>query len=263
MTFLNEILAHKANEVRIQAANNALDGIKRLRKDLRDFTGALAQPGLQVIAEVKQRSPSLGIIRQDLQPAEIARMYEENGATAISVLTDNKYFGGELTHLEEVRNAVDLPVLRKDFIIDEYQVHESYCAGADALLLIADALPEERLVELYQLSCSIGLHVLVEAHSKVALRTLCKIKPRLAGLNSRDLATMRVDLEDLLARRRMLPEGSICVAESGISDPDDLLRVAQAGFDAALVGTALLNEGDPGENLKQLMMSLGSTETTE
>jgi indole-3-glycerol phosphate synthase len=260
MTFLKEILAHKAVEVRTRSVNQSLDQFVPLREDIRDFAGAIAQPGMQVIAEVKQKSPSMGIIRQDLRPAHIAHMYQENGAAAISVLTDEKYFGGELHHLKEVRDAVELPILRKDFIIDEYQIYESYHAGADALLLIADALATDQLEHLYQLSISLGLHVLLEAHSTAALNSMNRIKPRLAGLNSRDLMTMQVDLEGMLTKQRLLPLGSIRIAESGITNPDDLYRVAQAGFDAALIGTTLLRHGNPGENLQHFMTAVRAME---
>lgn len=263
MTVLKEILAHKVAEVSTHSASQSLDQFAPSREDIRDFAGALAQPGMQVIAEIKRKSPSMGIIRQDLQPAEVAQMYQKNGAAAISVLTDKKYFGGELQHLKEVRDAVELPVLRKDFIIDEYQVHESYHAGADALLLIADALAMDQLEYLYQLSSSLGLHVLVEAHSTAALNSMKRIKPRLAGLNSRDLTTMQVDLEGLLTKQHLLPLDSIHIAESGITNPEDLYRVAQAGFDAALIGTTLLRNGNPGENLQHFMTSIRSMEIPE
>jgi indole-3-glycerol phosphate synthase len=263
MTLLEEILAHKAAEVQTRSAHQSLDQFVPSRDDIRDFASALAQPGLQVIAEVKQKSPSMGIIRQDLRPADIARMYQDNGAAAISVLTDNKYFGGELQHLQEVRDAVDLPVLRKDFIIDEYQIYESCHAGADALLLIADALAADQLEYLYQLSVSLGLHVLVESHGTGALNSMKRIQPRLAGLNSRDLQTMQVDLEGMLTKRYLLPDDSIHIAESGITGPDDLQRVAQAGFDAALIGTTLLRNGNPGENLQYFLAGICSTETSE
>jgi indole-3-glycerol phosphate synthase len=215
---------------------------------------------MQIIAEVKQKSPSMGIIRQDLRPADIARMYQDNGAAAISVLTDKKYFGGELRHLKEVSDAVELPVLRKDFIIDEYQIYESYHAGADALLLIADALATDQLEYLYRLSISLGMHVLVEAHSTAALNSMKRIKPRLAGFNSRNLKTMQVDLEGMLTRQCLLPPGSIHIAESGITSPVDLQRVTQAGFDAALIGTTLLRNGNPGENLQHFVTAVRSME---
>ncbi|UCH62889.1 MAG: indole-3-glycerol phosphate synthase TrpC [Fidelibacterota bacterium] len=255
MSILDEIIAHKTEEVRRRQDQLPLETFLPRDSSVRDFAGALAQPGLRIIAEVKRKSPSRGNIRLDLEPADLAQAYQQAGAAAISVLTDEKYFGGSLDHLAEVRAAVDLPVLRKDFVISEYQVHESYHADADAILLIADALPFDKLRRLYQLADSQGLHVLVEGHSDEALAHIQRLAPRIAGINSRDLTTMQVDLEAMLKRRQLLPKGVLQVAESGITGPEDLPRVARAGFDAALIGTALLTEGDPGETLRQFLAS--------
>ena len=258
MSILDEILAHKAEEVRRRQDHLPVEAFPPRPGDVRDFTGALGRPGLQVIAEVKRKSPSQGNIRLDLDPANLASAYEQAGAAAISVLTDEKYFGGGLDHLAAVRLSVDLPVLRKDFIISEYQVHESYSAGADAILLIADALPRDELEQLYQLARSLGLHILVEGYCDEALARIRWLVPRIAGINSRDLTTMEADLETMLKRRQLLPEGALYVAESGITCPADLVRVGRAGFDAALIGTALLAEGDPGETLRRFL-ALGVT----
>ncbi len=253
MTILDEIVAHKREQVRELYRRHPL-ALPAGRPDpARDFMGALARPGLQVIAEIKRRSPSRGAIRPDIDPADLARQYKSAGAAAISVLTDDKYFGGSLEHLQTVRAAVDLPVLRKDFIIDPYQVHESAAAGADAILLIADCLDETVLAELYELAGSVGLQVLVEGYSDRSLAAIRRLAPRIAGINSRDLATMEVNLAGMLERRSLLPEQAIGVAESGIASGDDLQAVASAGFDAALIGTTLLIEGNPGANLKALL----------
>jgi len=260
MSILDEIIAHKTEEVRRRQDRLPLGAFLPRDDGVRDFAGALGQPGLQVIAEVKRKSPSKGDIRPDLDPADLARTYEQAGAAAISVLTDEKYFGGSLDHLAEVRAAVDLPVLRKDFIINEYQVHESYHAGADAILLIADALASDQLERLYHLADSQGLHVLVEGYSEEALTRIQRLAPRIAGINSRDLATMQVDLEAMLERRCLLPEGALQVAESGITGPEDLARVDRAGFDAVIIGTALLAEGDPGETLRRFLVSIAQVE---
>ncbi len=256
MTILDEIVAHKTEEVRRRRDDLPVKAFPPRPGEVRDFAGALGRPGLQVIAEVKRKSPSKGDILLDLNPADLGRAYEKSGAAAISVLTDEKYFGGRLEHLAEARAAVDLPVLRKDFIISEYQVHESYHVGADAILLIADALSHDQLVQLYSLARSLGLHVLVEGYSDEALARIQRLAPRIAGINSRDLTTMRVDLGAMLQRRRQLPEGALHVAESGITGPADLARVARTGFDAALIGTALLAEGDPGETLRRFLAGI-------
>lgn len=253
MTILDEIVAHKREQVRELCRRQPLALPAGRPDQARDFFDALARPGLQVIAEIKRRSPSRGAIRPDIDPAELARQYESAGAAAISVLTDNKYFGGSLQHLRAVRAAVNLPVLRKDFIIDPYQVHESAAAGADAILLIADCLDETELAELYELAGSVGLQVLVEGYSDQSLATIRRLAPQVAGINSRDLATMEVDLAGMLERRSLLPEQAIQVAESGIASADDLQAVALAGFDAALIGTTLLLKGNPGATLKALL----------
>ncbi len=263
MSILDEIVAHKAEEVSQCEERAPLETLAPRPDGVRDFAAALDFTGLQVIAEVKRKSPSQGDIRVDLDPADLARTYQQAGAAAISVLTDEAYFGGSLAHLALVRDAVNIPVLRKDFIIGEYQVHESYHASADAILLIADVLSTDRLKHLYHLAQSLGLHVLVEGHSDSALETIRRLAPRIAGINARNLTTMAVDLEAMLYRWRLLPEESIHVAESGIADADDLDRVRRAGYDAALIGTALLKQGQPGENLRRLLAGLAMEEAPE
>ncbi len=253
MTILDEIVAHKREQVLELCRRHPLALPTQRPDPARDFFTALARPGLQVIAEIKRRSPSRGAIRPDIDPADLAQQYESAGAAAISVLTDDKYFGGNLQHLRAVRAAVDLPVLRKDFIIDPYQVHESAAAGADAILLIADCLDETVLAELYELAGAVGLQVLVEGYSDHSLAAIRRLAPRVAGINSRDLATMELNLAGMLERRSLLPKQAIQVAESGITSADDLKAVALAGFEAALIGTTLLLKGDPGANLKALL----------
>ncbi len=253
MTILDEIVAYKREQVRELCQRHPLALPAQRPDPARDFFSALARPGLQVIAEIKHRSPSQGTIRLGMDPADLARQYQAAGAAAISVLTDDKYFGGSLQHLRAVRAAVDLPVLRKDFIIDPYQVHESAAAGADAILLIADCLDETELAELYELAGSVELQVLVEGYSDHSLAAIRRLAPQVAGINSRDWATMEVNLAGMLERHSLLPEQAIGVAESGIVSADDLQAVALAGFDAALIGTTLLLKGDPGANLKALL----------
>jgi len=260
MSILDEIVAHKTYEIRHRRERVPVESFPPRSGKVRDFYGALSRRGLQVIAEVKRKSPSTGEICMDLDPADLARAYQEAGAAAISVLTDEKYFGGRLDHLAAVRAAVDIPVLRKDFIISEYQVHESYYARADVILLIADALRPGQLEELYHLARSLGLDVLVEGYSDEALGRIHRLAPRVAGINSRNLTTMQVDLENMLQRRPLLPEGALHVAESGITSPEELVRVRRAGFDAALIGTALLVEGEPGKTLRRFLSSLTPAE---
>ncbi len=260
MNILQEIIAHKREEVRSLATSRELSTPIQRPDPVRDLRSALARPGMQVIAEIKRRSPSRGAIRPDLDPAELARGYQDAGAAAISVLTDSHYFGGSLEHLSAVRAAVDLPVLRKDFIIDPAQVHESAAAGADAILLIADCLTGEELARLYALAGSLDLQVLVEGYSDASLAAISRLTPEIAGINSRDLETMEVDLAGMLPRRKLLPSGVIAVAESGITTPAHLAAVARAGFQAALIGTALLIDGDPAANLRRLLAGRPQTE---
>ena len=256
MTILEEIIASKEHEVRLRAAEVPLAVLPPRPDPVRDFKGAIGRAGLQVIAEVKRRSPSMGAINLNIDPVDLARAYEHGGAAAISVLTDETYFGGHLKHLQAIRDAVTLPVLRKDFIITEYQVHESYHAGADAILLIADTLTAADLNNLHRLAVSLGLHVLVEGHSDHSLAQIRNLSPEVAGINSRDLTTMQIDLSAMIARFDHLPASSLVVAESGITSPAELARVAQAGFDAALIGTALLASGKPESNLRRFLAGL-------
>ena len=258
MSILDEIIAHKLQEVARRQSEIPLSALEPRSGDLRDFAGALAAPGLQVIAEVKRKSPSMGDIRSDVDPAALAKTYARSGAAAISVLTDEKYFGGQLDHVAAVRAVVDVPVLQKDFILTDYQVHESYHAGADALLLIADALDQTQLERLYGLASSLGLHVLVEGYGDDALARIQRLGPRIAGINARDLNTMTIDLTGMLERRSQLPVHAIHVAESGITGPGDLARVDQAGFHAALIGTALLKDDDPGQGLENFLAGVST-----
>ncbi|UCH09764.1 MAG: indole-3-glycerol-phosphate synthase [Fidelibacterota bacterium] len=261
MTSLSDIVAHKLNEVKDRQKQAPMDTLTSRTFGIRDFAGGLTGESIQVIAEVKRKSPSIGDIRTDLDPTEIARAYEQAGAAAISVITDETFFGGCLGDLTEVRAGVSIPVLRKDFILHKYQVYESFHAGADAILLIADALSLPQLEELYRFAQSLSLQVLIEGHSQEALATIRQLKPALAGINSRNLATMEVDLEATLQRRYLLPDGAIHVAESGIRTSRDLARVSLAGYDAALIGTALLIEDDPGMGLQRLLNDLTLTGT--
>lgn len=258
MSILDEIIAHKVKEVARRQSEVPLSALGPRSREVRDFAGALAAPGLQVIAEVKRKSPSMGDIRPDVDPADLARTYARSGAAAISVLTDEKYFGGQLDHLAAVHAAVDVPILQKDFILTDYQVHESYHAGADALLLIADALDQAQLERLYGLASSLGLHVLVEGYGDNALARIRRLGPKIAGINSRDLNTMAIDLAAMLERRSQLPERAIHVAESGITGPHDLARVDQAGYHAALIGTALLKDSDPGRSLENFLAGMST-----
>ena len=216
------------------------------------FRGALEGAGLSVIAEIKGASPSSGILRENIVPVDLAREYEDNGAAAISVVTEEHYFAGSLGHLEAVSRAVTLPVLRKDFVTEFYQVYEAAAAGASAVLLITEILARSQLQELTEAAHSVGLDALIELHRPDSIGAAMDAGSGILGVNNRDLETMKVDLEHSLHIAPLLPEGFIRVSESGVEEVADIRRLRAAGFDAALVGTALVTTADPGEILQRL-----------
>lgn len=219
----------------------------------RDFAASLCGPQVRVIAEIKRASPSEGAIRTgDFDPAAIARTYEANGAAALSVLTDERFFGGHLDHLRAARAAVDLPVLRKDFVIDERQVIEARAAGADAVLLIVAALPPVRLRALQALARNLGMTALVEAHDAAEVEMALDTEATVIGINNRDLRTFVTELATTERLAPMVPPDRVLVAESGVHERADVERLAAAGADAVLVGTALMRAEDPGEALREL-----------
>jgi indole-3-glycerol phosphate synthase len=214
-----------------------------------------ATDGPRIIAECKRRSPSRGILRAAYHPAEHARAYAAAGAAAISVLTEPTFFDGRLQHLADVRQAVDVPLLRKDFIVTDYQVHEAAAFGADAILLIVSALTDEELARLLALAGSLDLAALVEVHDKDELRRAADAGARVIGVNSRNLRTLNVDPQVLEELGPLLPPGAVAVAESGIRSGDDLRRLRAAGYHAFLVGERLIAQPDPGAALKELRES--------
>lgn len=206
----------------------------------------------RIIAECKRRSPSKGILREDYEPARHARDYEEAGAAAISVLTEPTFFDGDPQHLADVRQAVDLPLLRKDFIVSEYQLLEAVALGADAVLLIVGALDNHDLKRLLRSAASLGLAALVEVHDVAEMDRALEAGARVVGVNSRNLRTLTVDLDVLDVVGARLPDGIVAVAESGIRSPADLSRLSAAGYDAFLVGERLIAQADPGAALREL-----------
>jgi indole-3-glycerol phosphate synthase len=208
---------------------------------------------LSVIAEIKRRSPSSGALRRRIDPARIGRQFESGGARAISVLTDRRFFGGSLADLAEARRAANLPVLRKDFIIDEYQIHESLACGCDAILLIARVLERPALAGFIALAAELDLACLVEVRNRAEIEKSLVAGAGIIGINNRDLGTMRVDLDVSLKLRGSIPAGRLAVCESGVSSRHHLRRLADAGFDGVLIGTALMKSRDPGEKLKEIM----------
>jgi indole-3-glycerol phosphate synthase len=255
-TILEEIIAARSRRLNIARARMPLALLKEAvdaRRVIRDFAGAISGPGLHVIAEMKQVSPSRGVLRKDYRPREIGRAYEAGGAGALSVLTEEDFFHGSLTDLIDARDATGLPVLRKDFIVEPYQVYESAAAGADALLLIVAALDDNELRELAELSRSLHVAALVEVHTDEELNRAIGAGARLIGVNNRNLKTLHVDLETSFRLRARIPAGCVAVSESGIKTPEDLRRLAEAGFNAALIGEVLMLADDPGMELAQLL----------
>jgi indole-3-glycerol phosphate synthase len=219
-----------------------------------EFARALRGAGLPaVIAEIKFRSPSEGVLRAEGTVAAIAREYAEHGAAALSVLTESDYFGGSLAALGAARAAVSLPALRKDFLFDPYQIYESRAAGADAVLLIAAMLERAQLINLTGLARELGLDVLLEVHSVAELESCGGIEGVIWGVNHRDLHTLKIDLDLSAQIGALLPPGTTRVAESGIASHADLLTMRERGYDAVLVGSSLMKAGSPGVALRQLI----------
>jgi indole-3-glycerol phosphate synthase len=247
MNLLDAMVRHKRAEV---AAGTRLLAVPP--SPHRDFAAVLRQPGLSVIAEVKRRSPSKGLLRADLDPGRLAAQYARGGATAISCLTDAEFFGALPDDLARVRAATDLPILRKDFIVDERQVAESHRAGADAILLIARILDCKQLADFLRLGHDLGLAVLVEVHDEAELDRALSAGGEIVGINNRDLDTFAVSLETSFRLRPRVPAGRTAVAESGIRDRADVAALEQAGFDAILVGESLVTADDPAAALAGL-----------
>ena len=218
----------------------------------RDFVGALRGPGLAVIAEMKQRTPSMGVLSEDYQPADIAHAYADGGAAAISVLTHMAGFGGRIEHIRAVRSATQLPILRKDFITDPYEVAESRACGADAVLLIVAALDPAQLRDLVALTKSREIAALVEVHDEAQTAAALEAGAPVIGVNHRDLRTFDVDLGLTERLRKLVPRDVVLVAESGIHSADDARRMREAGADAILVGEMLMQAADPAAQIREL-----------
>jgi indole-3-glycerol phosphate synthase len=221
---------------------------------VRPFAEALARPGrVNVIAEHKRRSPSRGAIREDLSPGDVVRGYERAGAAALSVLTDEEFFGGTLAHLAEARASSALPLLRKDFVIDPWQVWEARAAGADAVLLIVAALADAELCELVSVTREAGMAALVEVHEREELGRALAAGASIVGVNNRSLKTLEVSLDTAHALVAEIPDGVVAVAESGIRSGADIRSLRAAGYDAFLVGEHLMSAPDPGAALRALI----------
>ena len=254
---LDAIVVRTRQHVAAERIRRPLDELQEAARSAtgpRPFAAALARAGrVNVIAEHKRRSPSRGAIRMDLAPAEVARGYERAGAAAISVLTDEPFFGGRLEHLVEARAATRLPVLRKDFVVDPWQVWETRAAGADAVLLIVAVLGDDELSQLLTLAAEVGLDALVEVHDRDELDRALGAGSRVVGVNNRNLKTMEVSLATAFSLCPAIPDGVVRVAESGIRTGEDVRRLREAGFDAFLIGERLMSDPDPGHALLSLI----------
>jgi len=241
MNVLSEIIAKK--RVRVREA--------KTRVNPHAFRRALQKDGINVIAEFKRRSPSKGMIREGANPSDVARAYQAGGAVAMSVLTEEDYFAGSLDDLREVKSAVELPVLRKDFIVDEYQVYESAAAGADAILLIVAALDDELLSRLRRLAeDELGMDALVEVHTSDEMKRATACGAKLIGVNNRDLRTFAVSLETSLSLAREAPSEALLISESGLNNSADLQRLYAAGYRGFLIGETLMRADDPAAALR-------------
>jgi indole-3-glycerol phosphate synthase len=256
---LERILATKRNEVQQALRCCSLVEMRRAaegRTDGRNFIGALRQRieagQAAVIAEVKKASPSKGVLRADFDPAAIAASYATHGAACLSVLTDREYFQGAPEYVDEARGASGLPVLRKDFVVDAYQIYEARSLGADAILLIAAALDDGRLAEFEAVAHELGMAVLVEVHDEPELSRALRLSTPLVGINNRNLRTFETSLETTLALVPAIPRDRLVVTESGIQAPADVAKLRAAGVNVFLVGEAFMRAPDPGTELARL-----------
>ncbi len=254
---LAEIIAEKHKEIETAKRNRPLESLaERLSSapPVRDFAAALrGGTGMRVIAEVKKASPSAGLIRADFDPVAIAGAYAEHGAACISVLTDRQFFQGSLDDLIAVRKAVLVPVLRKDFLLDRYQVLEARVAGADCILLIAECLDDCRLRDLYFYASELGMESLIEIYDPENLDRVLKLGPALVGINNRNLRTFVTDLEHSIALRPRVPAECVLISESGIHSREDVQRLERAGIRAMLIGETLMRSADIGSKLRELL----------
>ena len=256
---LNQIVADNLSELEARKRSVPLAELRRVALEQSpplDFASALRGDHIQLIAEVKKASPSSGIIRSDFDPVEIARIYASNGASAISVLTEAKYFQGSLNHLRDIRDALGdrrLPLLRKDFLRDSYQVYESRAYGADGLLLIVAILAPNELEMLLELSHELNMSCLVEVHNEAELEIALSSGARLIGINNRNLKTFTVDLTVTKRLRPLIPPDKIVVSESGIKNRSDMEKLRQWGVDAVLIGESLMSASDIAAKMRELL----------
>jgi len=257
MNILDEIVVQKRTEIASILARpdyaTRTESLARSMPPVRSFSAALRRSGMRIIAEVKKASPSAGIIRADFDPVEIAGIYADNGADCLSILTDEKFFQGSLDYLRAVRSAVELPLLRKEFILDPIQIAEARAAGADCVLLIAEILPGDELRRLHDTALDFGMEVLVELHDAEQLKRVLDCGARIVGINNRDLRTFQTSLNTTLDLLPKIPADVLVVSESGIRTHHDIVALESAGVKAVLVGESLMRQPDIGRALRELL----------
>ena len=244
-------LESRKNELPLEELNKKIEKSSLLKYD---FKTNLKRHKISLIAEIKKASPSLGLIREDFNHITIAKNYQESGADAISVITDNHYFQGDISFIEDIKRKTCLPIIRKDFIFDEYQVYESKAYGADAILLIAGILSREELKNLISLAKSFGMDCLVETHTYLEIEKAIESGAEIIGINNRDLRSFNVDINNFVNLSRFIPKDKIIVCESGIFSRADALRAKHAGANAILVGTSLMISKDIKSKIKELLV---------
>ena len=257
---LDDIVEHKKTEVETAKKNKSLDeiisGIDEVGNARDFYTKCTETSGVKLICEIKKASPSKGVISRNFNPVEIAKSYEKNGAFAISVLTDEKFFMGSLDYLSQVSRNVSVPVLRKDFTIDPYQIYEARYYGADIILLIVSILDLSRIRVFQDITSSLGMSSIVEVHNEKELELALEAGSKIIGINNRDLKTFEVDLKVSEHLAGSIPEGVIAISESGIKTPDDIHRLEKAGINTFLIGETFMTGESPGLELKKLINSL-------
>ena len=255
-----ESIAHRKRVLPLPALKLA---VQKKAFPVKDFAAALTRGEWNIIAELKKASPSRGVLREDYQPGALGPAMARAGAAALSVLTEEDFFQGSLAHLKEVRKLVEIPLLRKDFIVDPWQVWEARAAGADSFLLITAVLSSDDLSDLLSLGRELGMEPLVEVHTREELTRALDAGARIVGVNNRDLKTFRVRLETSLELVESIPEERIAVSESGLRSHDDLARLKNAGFDAFLIGEQLMSRPDPADALREIMGSVAATSSAQ
>ncbi len=255
MISLEDIVEHKKHKLERAQEELSRKEMEKLASPVknRGFKNAISKGNINLIAELKKASPSHGVIRHNYDPEGIARIYKNNMAAALSVLTEDKYFQGSMDHLKAVRRSVDLPILRKDFIISEYQVNESAAAGTDAILLIAALMDKGALKGLYHMAKALGIDVLMEVHDERELDKALGTGAEIIGINNRNLKTFEVDLNTTIELLPKIPPEKIVVSESGIRGPEDVKMLSDAGIKALLIGAVFMEADDIGAEVKRVM----------